>query len=440
MLILLAACGDPRNPAPSPSTGTAPSSTVSAAPSASVSGGTTTLKRRVDPVAARQADERACDEGKAEACRRMADRHRGYGAIAGCGLAREGDEPRLKWEPEDTEHDAERYLHFIRKACDQGDAEACFLERSAQSSWRFSTHAAESDALRSSLAENALWLWATGKGTLAEMKEALAVGADRKNPHYLALSRAYARRDEDKPKDGSLPEAYATRALAICEATLQCDDVMMMLDKDGLRPEGLAPLRAKMGEILVDACLDGACVCGEAIRFLAPEDPRRPDLAQLGCGDGEAEGCYEVARLHEEGLGLAKDEAAMHRHLALACPPLIPIEAGFGPRRGDYSPRACDRIAQHYAEGAYPPKRFEEATYYARAACAHPGYEPDHLPCVRRARFATSAPNTIAREESGPARGPEGTPVFTLECTRPSVAAECKSFEDWMARGRPQPN
>src|SRR5262245_5733090 len=44
------------------------------------------LARKTTPKDRRLADEKACEGGDSSACRRAADRYRGYGHIAGCGV------------------------------------------------------------------------------------------------------------------------------------------------------------------------------------------------------------------------------------------------------------------------------------------------------------------------------------------------------------------
>lgn len=76
------------------------------------------LSRKRTPAERRKADEDACLAGRVEACRRMADRSRGYGRPSGCGIERPGKrqrvqvregaaiDVRIKRRSEDTEADA----------------------------------------------------------------------------------------------------------------------------------------------------------------------------------------------------------------------------------------------------------------------------------------------------------------------------------------------
>src|SRR5262245_40142643 len=74
--------------APPPGSSAGPLAPSAAAPSS--------LKRKSTPVDKRKADESACLAGGAEACRRMADRFRGYGHPAGCGIERPGPVQSIK--------------------------------------------------------------------------------------------------------------------------------------------------------------------------------------------------------------------------------------------------------------------------------------------------------------------------------------------------------
>src|SRR5262249_36552423 len=90
----------------------------------------------------------------------------------------------------------------------------------------------------------------------------------------------------------SLPEQVFAVALRVCKSTLECDEVVTMLDENGYTPAAVTPVKNAMGDALSSACLGGDCVCGEAARLLDANDPRREDLARLGCEDGEPDGCY----------------------------------------------------------------------------------------------------------------------------------------------------
>jgi TPR repeat protein len=228
------------------------------------------------------------------------------------------------------------------------------------------------------------------------------------------------------------------RALTICRDTLECDDVLMMLDDERYPVEPVAALRAEMGGVLVEACLDGGCVCGLAAKLLPAADARRVALAEAGCREGEAEGCYELARAIEDGRAGPPDLAHALALYQVACPRLRPVEDEPGPRQGEYSPRACDRLAQHHERGGMPPREREHAVWYAQAACQRAGQERDHAPCLRLARYHVHGPNTGRNIEDAnlAALGPQGNPVRRRACKRPSVAEACTAVQDEVAHVR----
>ena len=112
-------------------------------------------------------------------------------------------------------------------------------------------------------------------------------------------------------------------------------------------------------------------------------------------------------------------------------PAVRPMEFAAGPRLGEYSPRACDRLADYASGGEYPPKKWTEARYYAHLACTHPGYELEQAPCVRLGHFVAKSVPTghNVLEARGAAEGPLNASESESECTRPSVKAECAEFE-----------
>ncbi|MEJ7727942.1 MAG: hypothetical protein WKG00_01875 [Polyangiaceae bacterium] len=251
--------------------------------------------------------------------------------------------------------------------------------------------------------------------------------------HAAAVARA------DRYWAAELPAAVRERALAICRDTLECDDVLMMLDDERYPVEAVAPLRAEMGTVLAEACLDGACVCGQAAKLLAATDQRRLALAEAGCNDGEAEGCYELARAIEDGRAGPADPARALALYRVACPSQRPLENEPGPRQGEYSPRACDRLAEHFERGQVPPKEREHAMWYASTACQRAGQERDHAPCLRLARYHAHGPRTGRNIEDTnlAALGPPGNPVRRRACKRPSVAEACAVVQDEVAHVRP---
>src|SRR5262245_40323998 len=116
----------------------------SAGPLAPSAAAPLSLKRKSTPVERRKADESACLAGGAEACRRMADRSRGFGHTAGCGIERPGPlrsikvqggsalSVRIKQMSGDTQADRRNLFQWINKACDLGDEEACGIARTAR--------------------------------------------------------------------------------------------------------------------------------------------------------------------------------------------------------------------------------------------------------------------------------------------------------------------
>jgi TPR repeat protein len=194
-----------------------------------------------------------------------------------------------------------------------------------------------------------------------------------------------------------------------------------MLDKHFFTPDQLAPFRKRAATVLTDACLAGSCTCGQATRFVDDTDPKRVDLAKLGCENGEAEACYVLGTLHEGGKGVPKDEALARRLYELACPAKVPIETTSSPRRGEYSQRACARMAAYYDEGAIPPKDDARAFFYLAKGCPVPGLALDHETCVKVARYWLTTARNSGRngEEAGLHLRRKD------ECRRPSVGTLC---------------
>jgi TPR repeat protein len=411
------------------------------------------LARKSTPAERRKADEAACLGGNVDACRRMADRYRGYGHPAGCGLDREPPlqsvrtsgggaswQVRIKRTAQDSDADEQGFQTWNARACDLGDANACQIERAGSDIFRYVSPASADDmAVRSDPSSSALWAWqkATAPKRFPELestrKDCLS------NPWNCAFAAPAMYRRGDAPAPAELsPEARA-QAEAICEKTLDCKSVLMMLDKNGHAPEALAPLHAHAAKVLTSACLEGACVCGDAARELPLDDPRVLDLARMGCENGEVEGCYALGRLYEEGRGVPRDVVAARSLYDIACPPMRPADET---RTGDYSPRACDRLAEIYEAGAMPPKDVGRARYYAELACMRPGFERDHAPCVRLARYWASYAVTSGCVEVGELRclsqseeagvrfyGPNSPIVGGRECQRPSVKALCDTYK-----------
>jgi TPR repeat protein len=237
--------------------------------------------------------------------------------------------------------------------------------------------------------------------------------------------------EREKARGGDvLPAEIAAIAERICRTTLECDDVFMMLDKNGYAPAALAPLRKAVGEALAAACLEGECVCGEAARYLDADDPRLVDLARMGAGDGEPDAIFVLGDLHERGAGVEKDPTAAFALYELACP----AELAADEREERYSKPACARLAERYEEGATLEQDSFRAYYYASRACTRGGFERDHAPCLLRGRlhaqYGFRDPKIIFEPPSQLARrfffGLGAPPVNGKECERPSVEELCK--------------
>lgn len=433
--------------------------TASAAPSASsapVDAGPTeirpALQRKTSPSDKRKADEAACAAGKAEGCRALAERHRAYGHISGCGLARDKYERnvtfangsttkvRIKRMSEDWEADENLFTKWIRKACDLGDSEACGLDRPAFANFRqVKEKTAEDMALRSSIDSSALFAWKKVQspklyaGLVEKRKQCI-------DESYLCERESFQfyRRDMTKPPT-ELEKNTRELAESIITNTLNARTVFMLLDKNGYTAEMVNPVVEHARKVLVDACLEGSCTCGDAAYFVAKDDSRRLDLARLGCENGEAEGCYELGRMYEEGQGVSKDEKAARALYELACPPYRPTDYADEPKTAEYSVAACDRLAEIHEDGAMPPKDVARARYYAEFACRFPGMQEDHAPCIRLARYWASRAIRSNCEEFWCAgdmaqtmeklNGPSMTPFEAKECERPSVKALCEKHK-----------
>jgi len=342
------------------------------------------------------------------------------------------------------EADEKSFLSWIAKACDLDDAKACEIERIARGGMGdTSTSGAEAMATFSDqdtsalLAFHALWRPKEHPKLLEARQRCLSDEGGCSD----VVSSLYGR-DGEAARGALSPELLAG-VQAICDKTLDCDAVLMMLDKYGFSPEALSPVRAHASKALIDACLEGACVCGDAASSLPLDDPRGADLARMGCENGEASGCYMLGRLYEEGRGVAKDEAFGRSLYEVACPPLRP---SYDWRIGEYSPKACDRLAEIYEGGSMPPKDVGRTRYYAEFACRRPGFERDHAPCVRVARYwaagaikSSCVPDEFnsctSNAEHAALRfyGPKYPPVDGKECLRPSVKALCDAHEPEIA-------
>jgi hypothetical protein len=438
----LAACGQQNTEAP----------VASVSPSASSAPAKPSVQRKTTPAALREADEKACASGTVEACRRMADRYRGYGHVAGCGIERSVVERvygrviapmsvRLKRVIDDEHDDETAFLTWIGKACDLGDTNACTIERvvrgKGESTSELDIEAAATRGDPSSsafIAFHALWQ-PEAHAKFMERRKACLSG---KRDECLGISQALVTLAKEETRRELTPD-LVTKLQAICDQTLDCGTVLMMLDRHGYPPDALAPIVSHASKALVQACAEGSCVCGEAARHLPPDDPRVPDLARFGCENGEASGCYILGKLHEEGRGVEKDEVFARSLYELACPPARTTHSSF---KGDFEPLACSRLAELAEGGALPPKNRDRAVYYAQYACLSPGYARDHAPCVKLARYwANGVLKSVCGSYDGEYcrnsvdyaeelfYGPKYPPADGKECQRPSVKALCDAHE-----------
>lgn len=411
------------------------------------------LARKTTPADKRKSDETACNGGNAEACRAMADRYRGYGHVGGCGLERKGHvravslahgstlRLRMKRMSEDWEVDEDGFTSWIAKACDLGHTEACSLDRNPQENFREVREKAAADmAIRSNVEFSALFAWKKVMNPKAYQQLTTTRNKCISEDYTCARDSAILyKRDAAKPPT-ELESATRELAETIITKTLDARAVLTLLDKNGYTMDMVAPVRAHAAKVLVDACVEGSCVCGDAAHFVPKDDTKRLDLARFGCENGEAEGCYELARLYEEGRGVPKDEKVARALYELACPPYRPIaEWADDPKTGEYSVAACDRLAEIYEGGAMPPKDVARARYYAEFACKDPGLQYDHAPCIRLGRYWTS--RTIRSGCQGEwcagdlahamekFNGPRQAPFEGKECERPSVKALCDTYK-----------
>jgi TPR repeat protein len=419
LLLLGCSQGDAPPPAPSGAVASAAASATASA-EAPLPTATTKLARKKTPRERRIEDEKRCEAGELAGCRRAADRYRGYGHIAGCGVDREGKPPRRMVTAADAESDAKSFDKWIRKACDLGDDDACLQGIKNLTSPGITPRVVDACA-RGSAETCPLYLWATGMRPGAKK----ALDHDRHvflthGFHGYLFTELYRK---EKTKGGAtLPPEVADLARRICKTTGECDDVFMMLDKNGWGPEALASLRNGVGDDLAAACLEGDCTCGEAARYLDPSDARVLDLAQIGCAEGEPDACFVLGDRYERGAGVPKDDRTALRYYEIACPRVL---AG-DDREEVYSKPACARLAERYA-GSGPDERLREY-HYASLACSRPGMERDHAPCVRRAllHYQHGFRSDFITETSAHAGQRFLNGNDEKECERPSVRAECE--------------
>lgn len=393
------------------------------------------LARKATPASLAAADQTACDDKKADGCRRVADRYRGYGASAGCGIDRKRPAPFVKRIVDDADIDERGYTVAIRQACSLGDSEACALATTLPQSFSLRSESARRIAVRSHPDDLGIWAFQ------AKLKPAQIPGFVKAREQCLTTPTAgwctgYGVYHLDKPKPGdkNAPDLAAV-AIEVCKSTHDCPELMMFLDQKGMTPEALAPVRKAFAETLTESCLSGECTCGDAARYVESDDASGMDLALFGCENGEAEGCYELARRIEDGRGVEKDPARALGLYQLACPPIAPQDFnGNAPPMGEYSPRACDRLAEIAAEGTLPPKNWTRAMFYANRACVDHGVAVDQAPCVRLGRFYATSVFTghNGMDARSAAWGSDDGP----ECKRPSVKDACAELDKDLAKLR----
>ncbi len=424
-LALLAGCGNSTAPAPSASA----SAMAAAAPDAGAPAiEATTLTRKTSPRDRRIADEKACEGDDAAACRRAADRYRGYGHVAGCGVERVGPRPPRLVTGADHRDDVRQYDRWIRKVCELGDLDACLQGAKNLESVQITSRTSAA-CTRGGLGDCPLYQWVVGmhpeKKKLLEDERRDFITTGNHGQLFVDLYRKEKTRGGD-----TLPQEIADLALRICTTTHECDEVMLMLDENGFAPAALAPVRKAAGEALATACLDGDCECGEAARYLDAGDARALDLARIGCNEGDPEACYVLGDRYERGDGLTKDVMKAFGLYQQACPAVLAMDG----REEIYSRAACDRLSAWSEEGTDVEKDRDRAFFFAKLACPGDGIALDHALCVHRAIFHsvhdyrspdhfTMTPQDIGRQFF---HGVDSSPVDGKECSRPSVAELCK--------------
>ena len=357
---------------------------------------------------------------------------------------------RIKRTMEDGLNDTKSFLVWIGKACDLGDSDACIIEgavradRKSSSMFDLEEGAIRSDPNSSALIGfHALWQPAEHEKFLEQRKTCLLSFTSA----CWGLSDSLVKRAKQETQP-ILDPPLREKLQAIGDRTLDFGALLMMLDKYGYAAERLAPLVAHASKTLVQACIEGACVCGEAAKSLPADDPRVPDLARWGCENGEATGCHILAKLHEEGRGVEKDEVLARSLYEIACPP---VHSSMGTYiGGEYAPASCSRLAEIAEGGVMPPKDRTRADFYAEYACRNPGRERDHSFCVKSAKYWTKSVlspmcesasdwcKTSATQASDVLYSPESGVGEAKECQRPSVKALCDALEpDVVAMKKP---
>jgi len=405
------------------------------------------LKRRTSPEQRFARDQSGCDGGDKASCRALADRFSGVGVLAGCGVRRDRHPLGLRRLPGDGESDHIAFEVAIAKACDLGDPDACARAAIAEETSGLGS-TVRWTATRASL--DTLGIWAFRSSLKSEWAKKLG---DRRDGCFKSFTDCVAPDStlllrEDAPKDGKLSPDLAKKAKDACEATHDCGEIYEVLDKDGYSVDELAPIRSRFAATLKEACLDGDCTCGEATRYLAPNDGERFDLAELGCENGEAEACSVLAEYYESGNRVEKDPDHARALYEMACPSMHPERGD----PGDYAEHACDHLADVYMSRPYSIRDREIAMYYSNFACPSPGRMVDHAPCVRLGMLWVLKHNlrenagTNKREAENAAMATH-LPVSAVgldlselkgwtECDRPSVAAECAAFKKDLPNAR----
>lgn len=375
-LLIAAVVGcEPAPPTEVAATSSSPVPVDGVAPSTSVATGPAlapkSLARKATPSAVNAKLESACSGGEGDACMKLADRQN-----IGCGVARERPYPTLKQSPGDVDTDLEQYKRSMRRGCKLGLHAACDARHYARS---------------------------TG------------VDPFEKESKWK------------RPAGDPFPAA-----IEACKKGQSCDGIYVALDRFGYTPAELAPVRSSFAQTLTDACLEGDCTCGEATKYIEESDERWLDLAILGCENGEAEGCYALARAYDTGTGVAKDAAKAAALYDVACPPLV------GSPPGDFSARACDHLAALAIGDSYPGKDRATAKHYALAACRGSLF---HAHCVRLAMLWATRKEAgrNAHEARMVAMGETqwgGDNSHNDECRRPSVAKECAELKEALKTAR----
>jgi hypothetical protein len=438
---VLCCCSAPEGDSPTGTAAQASSSPApgSAAPSASASVAprgpialpkASTVTRTQTPSERARTDDAACEQGDARACRRVADRFRGYGAPAGCGVTRDRPSPAIKVQAEDWAKDHERFTRTLQRACRLGDSEACTLHAKADDSLGAPPLVRKAMSLRSSTADNGLWQFQTKIrpewGTVLEGDRRLCLTTDRRCDVAPTLHRR-VKRTADEP----LPADVAEAAIGACAATHDCDDIMMVLDRSTYRADQLGKVRAAFATTLREACVAGECTCGSAVRY-TDDDAVRFDLSVLGCENGEADACAQLAERLQEGRGAPRDPERAFRLLETSCPPFR------SETPEEYSRLACDRLSRQEEGDALSLANWERTLFYAQRACPTSGFELDHAPCVHLGMVWAKNPKSTGRngEDARIAAWGSLSNPTTGECSRPSVKAECEAFERTLAHVR----